>query len=79
MATEYQLAVEEAVYNGFGGLNQPGLQVLRSAAGYYLGELYYDPDFEHWMPWCRDSDYFPTRLLAELALRTGNWIPRGGA
>ncbi len=41
-----------------GGYSQ--LCVLKSAAGYYLGELYYDIDFKFWSPGSRSSDYYRT-------------------
>ena len=28
-------------------------QVLRSAAGFYIGSLYWDADVEGWLPWTR--------------------------
>jgi len=43
------------------------IQVLRSAAGYYLGT------FDQ-MPRSRESaEYFPTKAKAEEALATGRW------
>jgi hypothetical protein len=44
------------------------LQVLKSAAGYYLGTLYYDKEMEGWFPNSRDTCYLTkeeaTGLLA---------------
>lgn len=43
------------------------LQILSSAAGYYIGTIYTDEDgFKE--PGSRDSDYFTTRQEAEKAL-----------
>ena len=41
------------------------LQVLRSAAGYYIGAIC------DCGPYSRESDYYPSREKAELALNTG--------
>jgi hypothetical protein len=58
------------------------LQVLKSAAGYYVGTLYNDP--EGWQePGSRDSDYFATREAAQAWLdslkadKSGGEIPDG--
>jgi hypothetical protein len=44
------------------------LQILKSAAGYYLGTLYYDKEMEGWFPNSRDTQYLTkeeaTGLLA---------------
>lgn len=48
--------------------NYSNLQVLSSAAGYYVGTIYTHP--EGWSePGSRDTDYFNTRDEAETALR----------
>lgn len=47
------------------------LQVLRSAAGYYIGT------FDHEGPVSRESvEYWPHRTQAEDALRSGGWTQR---
>ena len=47
------------------------LQVLKSAAGYYIGSLYQDGS-----PGTRDSEYFPTEEAAHDALRSQSWVQR---
>lgn len=42
-----------------------GPKVLKSAAGYYIGYLYWDVECEAWLPWSRDSIYFPTEQSAQ--------------
>lgn len=59
--------------NNFEGANIPHIQVLKSAAGYYIGALC-RADWsqeEFWEPDFRDSDcYWSKRIEAETALRT---------
>jgi hypothetical protein len=44
------------------------LKVLQSAAGYYIGTMYNNPEgFQE--PGSRDSDYFPTKEKAEAFLK----------
>jgi len=44
--------------------NYSELQVLKSAAGYYIGTMYNNPEgFQE--PGSRDTDYFPTFEVAE--------------
>lgn len=44
--------------------NYSELQVMHSAAGYYIGTVYHDPDgFDE--PGSRDSGYYPTREKAQ--------------
>jgi len=68
-------AVESATRMGLlahaaGGHNLP-LQVLQSAAGYYIGTFNDDG------PVSRESvEYFPTREAASYALETGAWTQR---
>ena len=45
--------------------NYSDLQVLQSAAGYYVGTIYTDPDDGFAEPGSRDSEYFPSRKEAE--------------
>ena len=47
------------------GYTLSGPQVLESAAGFYIGQLYLDDEIQAWMPWSRDSTYFPTRKEAQ--------------
>lgn len=52
-------------------------RVMRSAAGYYIGEEYYDTEIGaahpdgggYWLPWDRLSEYFPERDAAVDILR----------
>ncbi len=47
------------------------VQVLKSAAGYYLGTLH------EGMPYSRESqEYWPAKKAAGAALKTGNWSAR---
>lgn len=56
-------------YNAFGGADIPDAQVLKSAAGFYIGTLY-EEDAIGWLPYERLSDvYWDTREEAEDALR----------
>ncbi len=64
-------------YNQFGGKNHPNQQVLESAAGYYIGDLYYDEEMKGYYPYSRDSqEYWRTREEAQLALDGNKWSPR---
>lgn len=63
-------------YNGFGGFDHGETQVLKSPAGYYIGDLYYDDGMGGWFPWSRDSaEYWETRGEAEAVLANGVWTP----
>lgn len=31
--------------------------VMRSAAGWYIGHLYWDEEMQGWFPWSRQTDY----------------------
>ena len=46
------------------------LMVLCSAAGYYLGRLYQDQEFEDlpWFPYSRESEYYATEREAQADL-----------
>lgn len=46
------------------------LQVLKSAAGYYIGTMYTDPKDGFQEPGSRDSDYFATEDQAKSYLKT---------
>ena len=41
------------------------LQVLRSGAGWYVGTLFWDAEYEFWDAGSRDSDYFGSKEEAE--------------
>jgi len=62
--------------NGFCGANIPYMQVLKSAAGYYIGQLCeadWSPE-SFWEPYLRDSAcYWEKRKDAEQALKTRNY------
>ena len=45
------------------------LQVMKSAAGYYVGTIYTDPKDGFKEPGSRDSDYFATQEEAEQELK----------
>lgn len=63
--------------NQFGGKDHSNQQVLKSAAGYYIGDLYYDEEMGGYFPYSRDSqEYWATREEAQKALDTDNWSPR---
>lgn len=55
--------------------NYSDLMVMKSAAGYYIGTIYNNPD-GYQEPGSRDSEYFGSRELAEAALENGNWVER---
>jgi hypothetical protein len=68
-----QSTIVEAL-NGFHGANIPDTQVLRSAAGYYIGDLYEEKDINAWFPYSRDSAcYWGAREEAEEALKTNDY------
>jgi hypothetical protein len=78
---DFGLVYKEFTPNGFGGFDCTLLQVLKSAAGYYIGALccsnYAEkgeyPEY-HWEPNFRDSnEYFDTRELAEDAFINGKY------
>lgn len=53
------------------------LQVCHSAAGYYIGRLFFDTDLECWMPWSRNSvQYWLSRQDAQAALDSGKFTWR---
>ena len=65
--------IEDLPEVGFGGIATEKLQVLRSAAGYYIGTLEKDRD-GNWYPFMRDSEcYWATREEAERALSVGDY------
>lgn len=37
------------------------VKVLKSAAGYYIGHLYFDTDMKVWLPYDRLSGYYATK------------------
>lgn len=55
------------------------LKVCHSAAGYYIGKLYWDGDWGCWAPWTRDSEeHWPTADEAQRALDTKTFTQRKG-
>lgn len=75
--------VKNPNFNQFGGIDVPHTQVLKSAAGYYIGDLIEDTftiddgtgkTIKMWMPNSRDSEcYWETREEAENALVTNKY------
>ena len=65
--TPAQPDMPNAASNGY-----TDLQVLRSAAGFYIGTMYVERDASGQIVWqepgSRDSDYFGTRKAAEKSL-----------
>lgn len=53
---------------GFDYTGYSELQVMSSAAGFYLGTIYTDPKDGFQEPGSRDSDYFVHKEMAEQAL-----------
>jgi len=51
------------------------LQVLKSAAGWYIGTLYNNPD-GYQEPGSRDSEYFPTEEIANEVFKGELWCQR---
>lgn len=51
------------------------LQILQSAAGYYIGRLYYYTETES-APYSRESNYFKTEEAAQIALDNNTYIER---
>ncbi len=49
------------------------LMVLESAAGFYIGRLYYYAEDE-FTPYSRESTYMTSREIAERALRDNDYI-----
>jgi hypothetical protein len=53
------------------------LRVMESAAGFYIGSLYYDPHMAgHAVPGTRDSGYYATREEALRDLENNSWTQR---
>jgi hypothetical protein len=53
------------------GIYSP-LQVMHSAAGYYIGRIFTDKNGME-VPGSRETHYYPTREAAENALLSGNF------
>ena len=54
------------------------VEVLKSAAGYYLGRLMWDAEIGMWIPYSRVSGYYKTRQEAERDLiKYGRYIELG--
>ena len=43
-------------------------KVMKSPAGYYVGTEYYDDDFNDWLPYSRNSDYYSSQKEAKRLL-----------
>jgi len=52
------------------------MQVLRSAAGWYLGRTFQEDDNSSLEPGSRETDYFPNEEEAEVALASNNYLWR---
>ena len=59
---------------GFAYTGYSELQVMRSAAGFYLGTIYTDPEYGFQEPGSRDSDYFVHKEQASQALAKLEWF-----
>ena len=71
--TDVSVKVSEGEGNGFGGIDTPDMQVLKSAAGYYIGCLCQESDGQYY-PNFRDSEcFYQTRDIANKAFLTGNY------
>jgi len=49
--------------------NYSDLQICHSGCGYYIGTMYYNPEFKFTEPGSRDSQYFETYEDAEKYLK----------
>lgn len=60
---------------GFGGVGTRKVQILQSAAGFYIGSLYEEKRMGGgWFPYDRESnEYWSSREKAEEAFKTGNY------
>ena len=55
------------------------LRVCQSAAGFYVGRTFTEPDVPFEQPYSRDSaEYYPTRQLAQSALDNNSYTTRMG-
>ena len=53
------------------------LQVLKSAAGWYIGTMFWNEEFGgFWEPGSRDSGYYSLEVQAWAALNEETWIQR---
>lgn len=56
------------------GLAIPDMQILRCAAGYYIGNVYLDTEIGMWAPNSRESnEYWDTLEEAITAFESGNY------
>jgi hypothetical protein len=53
--------------------NVVGPKVMQSAAGYYVGYGYIDPEFGYEEPYSRESGYYKSHELAQAALDSGEF------
>ncbi len=61
------IQIANTVSNG-GEYHYSQLRVLKSAAGWYIGTLYTNPDTKSVSPGSRDSDYYSSEERARYAL-----------
>ena len=54
--------------NNFGGDMVSDLQVMQSAAGFYIGRSYWDTEFGFEGPYSRESGYYANKADAEADL-----------
>lgn len=40
-------------------------KVIKGYNGYYIGRMYHDYQLNEWLPYCRESDFYPTKEAAE--------------
>jgi hypothetical protein len=62
---------EPEIYEGDDGSFYTVMQILKSAAGYYIGRMFWDNTEKFWEPGSRESGYFTTREEAERAMLDG--------
>ena len=63
------METEVDVYNAFGGMDTEDVQVLKSAAGYYIGTLYEEMNIGYLPNERLSEEYWSTREEAEEKLR----------
>ncbi len=73
------LCYKSGQLNHFGGLDVPYQQVLKLAAGYYIGTLYLDMEIGGgvWLRNSSDSEkYFEDRHVAEFQFKLSKFLPK---
>jgi hypothetical protein len=77
LTEEYGIITKEVSHlNQFDGTDTHAIQVLKSAAGYYIGILYKDTQLNGYYPDDRYSHYYNTRDEAEIAIKDGSYYNR---